>query len=72
VAEISRDKYAEIFAIIGAHLSDYAAGMGEMTFDRQRTGEVTYEMLQQDGPETLSFPVFFIREEDGNWRLLSL
>jgi hypothetical protein len=72
VAEISRDKYAGIFAIIEAHLSDYAAGMGEMTFDRQRPGEVIYEMLHQDGPETLSFPVFFIRDEDGNWRIFNL
>ena len=72
VAEISRDKYAEIFGIIEARLSDYAAGMGEMTFDRQGAGEVIYEMLHQDGAETLSFPVFFIRDEDGNWRIFNL
>jgi len=72
VAEMSRDKYAEIFGIIEARLPDYAAGMGEMTFDRQRAGEVIYEMLHQDGPETLSFPVFFIREQDGKWRIFKL
>ncbi|HLB73437.1 MAG TPA: hypothetical protein VJJ98_05425 [Sedimentisphaerales bacterium] len=72
VAEVSRDKYAQIFGIIEARLPDYAAGMGEMTFDRQRAGEVIYEMLHQDGPETLSFPVFFIRDEDGNWRIFNL
>jgi len=72
VAEISRDKYTEIFGIIEAHLSDYAAGMGEMTFDRQRPGEAIYEMLHQDGPDTLSFPVFFIRDQDGKWRIFKL
>ncbi len=72
VAEISRDKYAEIFGIIEAHLSDYAAGMGEMTFDRQRFGEVIYEMLHDDDGLTLSFPVFFMREEDGKWMILNL
>ncbi len=72
IAEISREKYAEIFSTIEPHLSDYAAGMGEMTFDRQRPGEVIYEMLHQDGPETLSFPVFFIRDEDGKWRIFKL
>jgi hypothetical protein len=71
IAEISREKYAEIFQIIEPHLSDYAAGMGELIFDRQRFGEVKYEMLHQDGPQTLSFPVFFIRDEDGNWRLFN-
>lgn len=71
VAGISREKYAEIFQIIEPHLSDYAAGMGQMTFDRHRFGEVKYEMLHQDGPQTLGFPVFFIRDQDGNWRLFN-
>ncbi len=72
VAEISRDKYAEIFSTIETHLFDYAGGMGEMTFDRHRFGEVIYEMLHDDDGLTLSFPVFFIREEDGKWRIFKL
>jgi hypothetical protein len=71
VAEISRDKYADVFQIIEPHLTDYAAGMGELTFERQRNGEIIYEMLHQDDGQTLLFPVFFIREEDGNWRLFN-
>ncbi len=71
VTEISREKYDEIFAIIEPNLPDFAAGMGALTFERQRNGEVIYEMLHQDGSETYSFPVFFIRDEDGNWRLLN-
>jgi len=71
VAGISRDKYAEIFRIIEPHLTDYASGMGGLIFERQRNGEVIYEMLHQDGGQTLLFPVFFIREEDGNWRLFN-
>lgn len=72
VTEISRGKYAEIFQIIEPNLADYAAGMGEMTYDWHRDGKVKYEMLHQDGPQTLSFPVFFIRDEDGNWRIFNL
>lgn len=71
ITEISREKYAEIFQIIKPHLSDYAAGMGQMIFDRHRDGEVKYEMLHQEGELVLSFPVFFIRDEDGNWRLFN-
>ena len=71
VSEISREKYAEIFQIIEPNLSDYVAGMGQMIFDRHRNGEVIYEMLHQDGPQTLTFPVFFIRDDDGNWRLFN-
>ncbi len=69
VTEISREKYAEIFQIIEPNLSDYVAGMGQMTYDRHRDGEVKYEMFHQDGPQTLSFPVFFIRADDGNWKI---
>jgi len=72
IAEISREKYAQIFQIIEPNLADYVAGMGRMIFDRQRNGEVKYEMLHQDGPQTLSFPVFFIRDENGNWRIFNL
>jgi len=71
VAGISRDKYAEIFRIFEPHLTDYASGMGELTFERQRNGEVMYEIRHQDGGQTLLFPIFFIREEDGNWRLFN-
>lgn len=72
IAEISREKYAEIFQIIEPHLSDYAAGMGELTYDRHSDGEVKYEMLHQDGELTLSFPVFFIRDENGDWKIFNL
>ena len=72
VADISRDKYAEIFQIIEPNLSDYAAGMGEITFERQRFGEAIYEMLHDDDGLTLSFPVLFIRDEDGKWRIFNL
>jgi hypothetical protein len=72
IAEISREKYAEIFQIIEPHLSDYVAGMGELTYDRHRDGEVKYEMLHQDGELTLSFPVFFIRDENGDWKISNL
>jgi len=72
ITEISRGKYKEIFQIIEPYLSDYAAGMGELTFDRHSNGEVKYEMLHQDGAETYSFPIFFIRDEDGNWKIYGL
>jgi len=71
VAEISREKYAEIFQILQPHLQDYVTGMGEMTLSSCEPTEVKYEMLHQDGPQTLSFPVFFIKDEDGNWRIFN-
>lgn len=72
IAEVSRQKYAEIFQIIEPNLPNYVAGMGELTFEWQKGSKVKYELLHQDGPKTLSFPVFFIKEEDGKWRIFSL
>jgi hypothetical protein len=69
VAEISKEKYAEIFQIIEPHLADYVAGMGELILDSQEEGEVKYEMLHQDGATTYLFPVIFIRDEQGNWQI---
>ena len=57
--------YRLTFDLTGASALKRASG----TEDPNWEVEVKYEMLHQDGPQTLSFPVFFIRDEDGNWRL---
>ena len=71
IAEISRDKYAEIFQIIGPSLPDYAAGMGDLILksDSEVDGEVKYEMTHQVGSETYLFPVIFIKDDDGSWKI---
>ncbi len=72
VAEISRQKYAEIFQIIEPNLPDYVSGMGELILDWQKSRKVKYELRHQDGQQTLSFPVFFIKDDDGKWRIFNL
>lgn len=72
VTEISRQKYAEIFQIIEPNLPGYVSGMGRLIFDYQRDSKIKYELLHQDGPRTLSFPVFFIKDEDDKWRIFNL
>jgi len=71
IAETSRDKYAEIFLIIGPSLPDYAAGMGDLILksDSEVDGEVKYEMTHQVGSETYLFPVIFIKDEHWNWQI---
>ncbi len=69
IAEVSRDRYAEIFQIIEPNLPDYAAGMGDLILDSQEAGKVKYEMLHQAGSETYLFPVIFIQDEQGNWKI---
>jgi hypothetical protein len=69
VSEISRDKYAQIFQVIEPKLPDYAAGMGDLILDSQQEGEVKYEMRHQVGSATYLFPVIFMKDEDGNWKI---
>jgi len=70
VAEITRNDYGEIFQSIEAHLQDYVDGMGSLTLSSQANNMAKYELSHQTGGQTYSFPVVFIRDETGNWKLL--
>jgi len=69
IAEISRDKYAEIFQIIEPNLPDYVADMGTLILESQEEGKVKYEMKHRVGAETYLFPVIFMQEEQGSWKI---
>jgi hypothetical protein len=71
IAEISRERYAVIFDELSSHLQDMVSGMGDMVFHSQEPGCVRYDMLHDHDGETLKFPVFFIQDEDGSWRILN-
>ncbi len=71
IANISRDKYRDIFEAIEPNLPEFAAGMGEMTVNSSEPGQIKYEMLHQNGGQTYSFPVIFIKNDDGNWRIFN-
>lgn len=69
IAESSKDKYAEIFMAIGSNLPNFAAGMGTLTLESQDEDTAVYEMTHQDGSITYSFPVVFIKDEYGSWKI---
>lgn len=69
MADNSKDKYDEIFQAIDSNLPDFAAGMGTLTLESQEEGRAVYEMTHQDGSITYSFPVVFIKDDDGNWKI---
>ncbi|MDD5327642.1 MAG: hypothetical protein PHY02_07505 [Phycisphaerae bacterium] len=71
MAETSRDRYAEIFQIIYADLPAFVAGMGNLILDSQDEGKIKYEMQHQVGAETYLFPVIFIKDDQGAWRIYS-
>lgn len=71
ISDISRDKYAEIFQIIGSRLPDYVAGMGNLILKTgsELDGVVKYEMTHQFGSETYLFPVIFRKDEQDIWQI---
>jgi hypothetical protein len=69
VADNSKDRYSEIFQAIGSNLPGYAAGMGTLVLQSQDEDTAIYEMTHQDGSTTYSFPVVFIKNDDGNWKI---
>jgi hypothetical protein len=71
ISVISRDKYSDIFYAIEPNLPDFVAGMGQMILSSSTLGEVEYEMLHEDGGQTYSFPVTFVKEDDGIWRVFN-
>ena len=71
IADSSRDRYAQIFSAIEPNLPDFAAGLGDLTLSSQASIKAVYEMAHQDGEQTYSFPVVFVRDEHGNWEIFN-
>lgn len=69
ISEISRDKYAAIFQLIEPHLADYVGEMGDSILESQEEGKIKYEMKHQVGSETYLFPVIFMQDEQGSWKI---
>jgi len=71
ISEISRSKYYDIFVDIESNLPGFAAGMGQLILISSTPDHVKYEMLHQNGGQTYSFPVTFVKEDDGNWKIFN-
>jgi len=54
---------------MGPNVVYIGAGMGALTLQSQDESTAVYEMIHQNGPNTYSFPVIFIKDDDGNWRI---
>jgi len=45
--------------------------MGTLTLVSQDEESATYEMDYQEGSITYSFPVVFVKDSDGNWKVFN-
>jgi hypothetical protein len=69
VSEDSAEVYSQILEAIETHMQDFAGGMGPMTLISSKPGKAKYEMQHEYGGNTYIFPVIFIKDEDGNWKI---
>jgi hypothetical protein len=71
ISEVQREKYTDIFRIIQPILPVYTDGMGDLILYQEQNRIVKYEMRHQVSSETYLFPVIFIKEKDGSWKIYS-
>jgi hypothetical protein len=74
ISEISRDTYEELFQVFEAYIPELVNAMDEheLVFVSQEAGFARYDVLHnEDGGQLLAFPVFFIKDENGNWKVLN-
>lgn len=67
---MSQETYSELFQAIDSHLEDMVLAMGPLELNWRKPGEIRYDMTHQHGAQTLKFGVFFIQEDDGQWKIL--
>jgi len=63
--------YLQILNAIGANMQDFVGGMGTMTLISSKPTETKYEMEHLDGSNTYDFPVIFVKDGNGNWKIKS-
>ncbi|GAH54809.1 unnamed protein product, partial [marine sediment metagenome] len=54
------------------NFQEMVVSMGEMILESRDSATVVYELLYDESGETHAYPVFFIRDEFGNWKIWDL
>ncbi len=67
--EISAEKYRILFQELEAYLPQMAADMGELIFIEQSEEMAYYDLLRQENGDTYGYPVIFVMDETGQWRI---
>jgi len=62
-----RENYKKIFEEFGTHRRDYAEGLGKIYFDSKLGGTLYYEMLTENDEGMFSFPIHFVKDDEGKW-----
>jgi hypothetical protein len=69
VAEISREQYRIFFQELEAYLSQMVSEMGELIPIEQNEEMAYYDLLREEDGEIYAYPLIFVKEEDGSWKI---
>lgn len=69
VAEISREQYRIFFEELEAYLPQMVSDMGELIPIERNEEMAYYDLLREEDGEIYAYPLTFVREEDGNWKI---
>ncbi len=68
-AEVSADNYRPLLKQLRPYFTQMVDDMGEMIFIRFDTDMVVYDLLRQEDGRTYGYPVTFVRDEMGQWKI---
>jgi hypothetical protein len=72
IISFKREDYAKILKNARPHLKEFVGGMRDLVPSSQEAGAAEYELLSTDpNGNTLSFPVHFVMDDDGNWKIMN-
>ncbi len=69
ISEISRNMFEYNFNLMSDYLPEIVSGFQDITLVRVGDSFAEYEMWAEQGGETTSFVIFFVKDSDGIWRI---
>lgn len=68
-AEVSAENYRVLFQQLQAYLPQMASDMGELILIEHSEEMAYYDLLRQENEETYGYPVIFVIDETGQWKI---
>jgi len=67
--EVSAENYRIFFEQLNSYLPQIANEMGELIFIEQKEEIAYYDLLREEDGDTYAYPVLFVRDETGEWKI---
>jgi len=67
--EVSAENYRIFFDQLSSYLPQMVNDMGELIFIEQTKEMAIYDLLREQGADTYGYPVIFVRDEMGQWKI---